>query len=235
MNEIIKIEKRDGFETVNARELHSFLQVGRDFSSWIKQRIEKYGFIEDEDYAIFSQSPNPGTGNRGVLIEYSITLDMAKELSMVENNDKGKEARKYFIDCEKQLRQPKKLTGQALLAAAVIEAQRTIETQTKKIESMKPAVQFMEDVTGSKSALSMSEAAKIIDAKMGRNKLFLFLRENKILRENNEPYQSYIDKGWFRVIEQKYESSPGETQISIKTLVYQKGIDGIIKKLRSNS
>ena len=96
---------------------------------------------------------------------------------------------------------------------------------------MKPKALFYDEVAGSKSALSMSEAAKIIDSKMGRNKLFLFLREQGILRYNNEPYQKYIDNGWFRVVEQKYNIPSGDIQISIKTLVFQKGVDGIIKLL----
>lgn len=113
------------------------------------------------------------------------------------------------------------------------ESQKTIERQTMQIEEMKPAVQFMADVIGSKDAIEMSKVAKIIDCGMGRNKLFEFLRDNGVLRSNNEPMQRYIDLKWFRVVEQKYESTPGEFRINIKTLVYQKGIDGIIKLVRS--
>ena len=95
-------------KTVNARELHSFLEVGRDFSNWIKGRIEKYDFIENQDFIV--DSPNlanqtEGRGGDRRSIEYRITLDMAKELSMVENNEQGRLARRYFIQCEKKLKE----------------------------------------------------------------------------------------------------------------------------------
>jgi len=231
MNELIKIENKNGIETVNARELHEFLEVGKDFTNWIKDRIEKYDFKDGVDYT--TCSPNLATEIHGGhnKKEYYISLDMAKELSMVENNDKGKEARKYFIEVEKaakqmQLKQP---TGQELIALALVEAQRFLAEKDAIIESQKPAVQFMNDVTGSRDAIEMSQVAKIIDKGYGRNQLFDLLREHGITRFNNEPYQNYIDSGWFRVVEQKWQDSKGETHIRIKTLIYQKGIDGIIK------
>ena len=90
-------------KTVNARELHSFLEVGRKFSTWIKDRIEKYEFVENQDFIIISQNRETidknGYNKVSVAIEYAITLDMAKELSMVENNEQGRLARRYFIKC----------------------------------------------------------------------------------------------------------------------------------------
>ena len=87
-------------ETVNARELHAFLQSRQDFSTWIKNRISEYDFVENQDFVRFHKKME---ANNATLIDYYITLDMAKELSMVERNEKGKQARKYFIECEKQL------------------------------------------------------------------------------------------------------------------------------------
>lgn len=89
---------------VNARELHTFLELGRDFSNWIKARIKQYSFEESIDYQVISRSPELASGNRGASKEYFITLDMAKELAMVERNEKGRQARRYFIDCERQLK-----------------------------------------------------------------------------------------------------------------------------------
>ena len=100
MEEIIKITEKDGQKAVNARELHAFLGVGKDFSSWIKERISKYGFVENQDYFSFTEIGEREIGAT-VRKEYAISLDMAKELSMVENNEKGRMARKYFIECEK--------------------------------------------------------------------------------------------------------------------------------------
>ena len=109
MNDLIKIKNQNiGGEDVNsvdARELHEFLEVGRVFTAWINSRIEKYDFVENQDFVCFpvleSKSQGRGGHNR---IEYILTIDMAKELSMIERNDKGREARKYFIACEKKLK-----------------------------------------------------------------------------------------------------------------------------------
>lgn len=86
----------------DARELHRHLEVGKRFASWIKERIAEYGFVENQDYIAISQIREIGHG-RG-RIDYHLTLDTAKELAMVERNDKGRQIRRYFIDCEKQLR-----------------------------------------------------------------------------------------------------------------------------------
>ncbi len=87
--------------TVNARLLHEFLDVGKDFSNWIKDRIEQYKFIEHQDFEVFAGIGENPKGGRPAK-EYSITIDMAKELSMVERTEKGKSARQYFIECERR-------------------------------------------------------------------------------------------------------------------------------------
>lgn len=90
--------------TVSARELHQFLSVRRDFSNWIKSRIEQYGFVENQDYLLVRQNGRIKTrGGDQRSVEYYLTLDMAKELSMVERTEQGKKARRYFIECEKAL------------------------------------------------------------------------------------------------------------------------------------
>jgi len=105
-SEILSIQSREfnnrTYDTIDAKKLHAFLEVGRDFSNWIKARIKQYDFVEGQDYIL----TNAKTGVRSNVkeINYFITLDMAKELAMVERNEKGKEARRYFIECEHQLR-----------------------------------------------------------------------------------------------------------------------------------
>ena len=94
-----------------------------------------------------------------------------------------------------------------------------------------PKAEFFDAVTDSKSAISIGEVAKVLDVGIGQNKLFAFLRDRKILDRQNIPYQEYIDRGYFRTIEQKYDVR-GEVRISIKTLVFQKGIDFIRKQLQ---
>ncbi|WP_255475155.1 antA/AntB antirepressor family protein [Pseudocitrobacter sp. 73] len=92
---------------VNARDLHAFLGVKRDFSTWIKNRITEYGFLIDADYVLVHQSGgiNVGRGGDRRSKDYHLTIDTAKELAMVERNEKGREIRRYFIECEKRLTQ----------------------------------------------------------------------------------------------------------------------------------
>ena len=89
-------------QTVNARELHAFLESKQDFSTWIKNRVEQYDFVENQDFVRFHKKME---ANNATMIDYHITLNMAKELAMVERNDKGKQARQYFIECERKLRE----------------------------------------------------------------------------------------------------------------------------------
>ncbi|HAG6587204.1 antA/AntB antirepressor family protein [Escherichia coli] len=90
---------------VNARDLHSFLGVGRMFAHWVKERIAEYGFVESQDYILICQNgQTKGRGGNRRSKDYHLTLDTAKELAMVERNEKGRQIRRYFIECEKKLR-----------------------------------------------------------------------------------------------------------------------------------
>ena len=104
MNELISLTQSainsELKQNVNVRELHVFLESKQDFSTWMKNRIEKYGFVENQDFA---KKKKKMEVNNATMIEYHLALNMAKELAMVERNDKGKQARQYFIECEKQL------------------------------------------------------------------------------------------------------------------------------------
>ncbi|HGH3388977.1 TPA: antA/AntB antirepressor family protein [Citrobacter freundii] len=96
----------------NARDLHAFLEVGKRFATWITERITEYQFIENQDYIAISQKREIGHG-RGKK-DYHLTLDTAKELAMVERNEKGRQIRRYFIECEKKLREDTAKTQNAL-------------------------------------------------------------------------------------------------------------------------
>lgn len=122
-------------------------------------------------------------------------------------------------------------SGNDLIALAVIEAQKMLAEKDKQIEEMKPKAEFFDAVADSKTAISMNEVSKVLGIKgYGRNNLFEFLRNNGILDRWNVPYQRYIDARWFRVVEQKYMKN-GEPFVSTKTLVYQKGVEAIRKKI----
>lgn len=105
---IVPIYENDTKEKlINARELHKALKNKRQFANWIKQRIEKYEFIENEEFIRFNnfvKGDDNGYGNR-TLIDYYLTIDMAKELCMVENNETGRKIRRYFIEVEKRYRE----------------------------------------------------------------------------------------------------------------------------------
>ena len=139
MKELIKITEKEGQQLVDARELHEFLGNKRQFADWIKQRINQYGFIENEDFSI-SQICEKGGRPR---TDYIITVDMAKQLSMVENNEKGNQARRYFIQCEKKLREvvqdPYKALSPELQAIFKIDQkQQEIETKLNNLEENMP-------------------------------------------------------------------------------------------------
>jgi len=106
--ELIKIEHNNIINNlvVNARDLHEFLEVGKDFSTWIKYKIKKYYFIENMDYIriffnLYNEKINDYFNEKPFKIEYGITLNMAKEIAMVQNNERGRQVRQYFIDVEK--------------------------------------------------------------------------------------------------------------------------------------
>lgn len=105
LKQLVPIQEQKIGETfqkcVSARQLHEYLKIKSRFATWISNRINKFEFIENYDYFTFSKNLENG----GKLREYAITLDMAKQLTMVENNGKGSQARRYFINCEKALRQ----------------------------------------------------------------------------------------------------------------------------------
>lgn len=162
MEELIKITEQDGRQAVSARELHQFLESKRDFSNWIKDRIEKYGFVENQDFCSFNKIVERETGAT-TRIEYAVSLDMAKELCMIENNERGKQARRYFIACEKKARNPFGVPSsfrEALLLAA--KQQEQIEAQRKLIEANAPRVLFSQAVETSNKSVLIGELAKIL-------------------------------------------------------------------------
>ena len=116
-----------------------------------------------------------------------------------------------------------------------LEQAKEIEALNAKIETDKHKVEFYDAVADSKDAITIGDAAKVLNMGVGRNRLFQILRNNKILQSNNVPYQEYIDRGYFRVIEQQWTKPDGENCISIKTLVYQNGLDFIRKLITTKA
>lgn len=231
MEELIKITQKDGEQAVSARELYDFVGYDKSqWSRWYQTNIINNKFaVENIDYQTLDTVSN---GN--MTKDFAITISFAKEICMMARTDKGKEARLYFIECEKMLRTkfdiPKTYADALQLAA---NQAKQIEEQNKLIEEQKPKVEFFDQVTDSKDAVDMKECAKILNMGIGRNRLFEFLRSRSILDRKNLPYQIFIDRGYFRTVETSYTKSDGTNCINIKTVVYQKGMEYIRKLIES--
>lgn len=118
-----------------------------------------------------------------------------------------------------------------IIASAMAILQARNEELKKQNEKLLPAANFAYQLCSSKDTIEIGECAKVLNKNIGRNRLFEFLRNNNVLQSNNIPYQKYIDAGYFRVIESKYVTPNGETKISLKTVVFQKGVAYINKLL----
>lgn len=126
-NGLVPIYENNSKQFADARQLHEFLEVGKDFSSWIKDRIEKYEFIEGEDYSPILVNRIDGSFGKP-RTDYLLTLDTAKEIAMVENNEQGRRIRKYFIEVEKKAKSQKPMTQAEIIANM---AQFNVEIERK--------------------------------------------------------------------------------------------------------
>lgn len=195
INEIIKItEDENGRRLVSARELHEFLEVGRDFTSWVKGRIEKYGFIENADYTVINLTPQNGGASWGGSnkVDYALTIDMSKELSMVENNERGHQARRYFIACESKL---KEVTLKQLPQDYLSALKALVKSEEEKA-LMQPQVDYYQKVLNPNAVPEQNGFVKFVtttaiakDLQMSAQKL------NKILNDLHIIYKQ--GKTWF--------------------------------------
>ena len=184
MDMLMTITKTEsGNNAVSARELHEFLEVSSRFNDWIKNRIEKYDFIEGVDFLLhnFTKQTNGGSGGHN-RVEYIISLDMAKELSMVENNDKGKQARRYFIEVEKKSRElyevPRTYSESLRIA---YEQAKYIEDNADKVIAANTLMAVEND-----GNISITETFKHFNIKP-RAEGFPYLRENGYLTRKDIP------------------------------------------------
>ena len=229
MQELIKVTEENGEQLVSAKELHEFLEVKSKFADWFKNRVSKYGFEENQDYVSISKNLENG----GREIDYVLKLDIAKELSMVEGNEKGSQARKYFIECEKRLKNQVKLPmtyKEALLE--LIKAEEEKEKLQLVIAEQKPLVEFADKMLGSKDSVLIRVYAKLLfdeGLNIGEKKLYKWFRENGYLNSKNEPYQQYME--YFEVKVSTYDT-PFGTKTNTTTLIKPKGQLYFFKKLK---
>lgn len=238
MNEIISIVNTEFSgslkQAVNARELHSFLESKQDFSNWIKKRIDEYGFVENQDFVSLNKIIERATGATR-RIEYFLSLDMAKELSMVERTPKGKQARQYFIECEKQLSGslkpalPKTYKEALLDLVAQVEKNEALQQQ---IALNAPKVAFAEAVGNTDDVILIRDLAKLLKQNgvdIGEKRLFVWLREQGYLTLDNKATQRSMNLGVFRMTETTI-ATPQGNQVRLTTKVTGKGQQYFLKR-----
>ena len=239
MNELIQINAAtiggEEVNAVNARNLHVFLENKDKFATWIKDRIEQFGFIENQDFMTFSENSEKGRPRK----EYVVTISMAKELCMVERNAKGKEARLYFIECERKLKETQSpalpnFTDPAAAAIAWAEQYRKAQALESKVKEDAPKVDYYDRLQDAPGEVTITRLAKLLGIQ--RKRLLDWLRQNRfIYGTSNTPYQQRIEQG-FLVLRNPdgARHSDGTPVFSPYAHVTSKGASAIYRGLRND-
>ena len=208
-------------QLISGRELHYFLDVDTPYTMWLKRMVD-YGFNEEMD---FITNLLESTGGRPKE-DHQLTLDMAKEISMLQRNEKGKQARQYFIQLEKAWNSPEMVMKRALDIA-----NKRVDEINNKLKLNEPLINFGKAVIGSNDSVAVGAFCKAIYEKngisIGRNKMFEWLRNNGYLircegRERNLPKQQYMQQGLFEVKE-SIQHTPSGDKLTPTTLITGKG------------
>ena len=198
MNELLKVNYDNDRITLSARELHEFLGVSTRYNDWIKRMVE-YGFKENTDYQAITKKRVTAQGNETSFIDHEITLDMAKEIAMIQRSDKGKEVRQYFLELERRWNSPEAVMNRALeysrkqVKALMEEKQGLIEEN----KELKPKALFADAVSASNESILIGQLAKLIRQngyEIGQNRLFEWMRENEYLIKKGERYNQPTQK-----------------------------------------
>lgn len=222
MSELIKINYEDDIPTVSARKLHAFLEIGTAYKDWFPKMCE-YGFREGEDYCSFLSDRIDGLPGKPRQ-DAALTIDMAKELCMIQRSEKGRQARQYFLQLEKDWNSPEKVMARAL---------RIAEHQIKKLSAinselivtnqiMQPKAEYFDELVDRNLLTSFREAAKQLGV---REKEFLrFLLDKKYLYRDKRgrlmPYAGRVEEGLFEIKESVNEKTKWA---GTQTLVTPKG------------
>ena len=198
MNELIPLTEHEGAQAVMGRDLHAFLGLKDRYNDWFPRMVE-YGFVAGQDFTELSVKP---TGAGRPRQDHIISLDMAKEIAMIQRTERGKRARQYFIEVEKRHRQARPvMTGKELMAAALIEAESTIKELEQKATEMAPKAQSWEYLAAPGGDYGVAEAAKVLsrdpNIQVGRNQLFGHMhRAGWIFRKKGKRahWEAYQDK-----------------------------------------
>ena len=238
--ELIPITENEHDEQiVSGRMLHAFLGVKTEYSHWIERRID-YCFTDGLD---FSPILTESTGGRPS-IDHALKLDMAKELCMLEKNEIGKQARRYFIQVEKDWNSPDKVMARALkLADKTIGCLRLDNASlSQTIVTQQPKVLFADSVAASNQSILVGEMAKLLKqngvSDIGQNRFFEWLRENGYLirrkgTDYNMPTQYSMELALFEIKETTITHADGHISISKTPKVTGKGQIYFVSKFRS--
>ncbi|HBE8487615.1 TPA: phage antirepressor KilAC domain-containing protein [Clostridioides difficile] len=238
---LIKVEVNENQEPiVNARELHEFLEVNSNYTTWFKRMCE-YGFTINEDFIPILEESTGGRPSENHVIK----LDMAKEIAMIQRNEKGKQARKYFLQIEKDWNSPEKVMARALIVAnkTIEKKSREIEEKDKVIQLQQPKVLFADSVASSDNSILVGELAKLLRQNgidTGQNRLFDWLRNNGYLikrkgEDYNTPTQKSVDLGVIETKEGTRVHPDGHTSITKTPKITGKGQIYFINKFKKNN
>lgn len=234
MNELLKIEINENQEqTVSGRALHMFLGIETPYTKWF-ERMLQYGFAEDKDYTDKNVSVLSEKREREYTqIDHIMKLDMAKELCMLARNEKGKQARQYFIEVERDWNRPEKVMARALKLAEIEikKAHAFVAEQTKLLEAFKPKAIFADAVAASNNTILIGDLAKLLKQnghETGQKRLFEYLRDNGYLikrkgSDYNSPTQRAMEMKLFEIKETTVVLPDGSVKTNKTTKVTGKG------------
>ena len=229
LNELINIKTSEtGEPSVSGRELHEFLGVTTRYNDWFPRMVE-YGFTEGKDFNLLKNEQVRFEGKREVtreLIDHLLTIDMAKEIAMIQRTDRGKQARQYFIQVEKDYNSPEKIMARALRIA-----EKELSTLKLDVERMKPKEIFADSVASSHTSILIGELAKILKAnghETGQKRLFETLRQDGFLIKRkgsdfNMPTQKSMELGLMEIKETTINNADGSIRLNKTTKVTGKG------------
>lgn len=226
MNQLISITTNENDEQlVSGRELHGFLEVKTPYPKWF-ERMTDYGFSEDVDYVVTDIFVRNSNGGRQTQIDHAMKLDMAKEVSMIQRNEKGKQARQYFLEVEKAWNNPDMIIKRAM----DLQARKIIQLETK-VDELKPKALFAEAVESSKGSILVRDLAKILkqnNVEIGEKRLFAWLRDNgylikKLGSDYNSPTQRSMNLGVMEFTENTVVRNSGDVILRKTPKVTGKG------------
>lgn len=229
MNELITVNYDNDRPTVLGRDLHEKLGINSNYTTWFNRMCE-YGFVETVDYIV--RFPNLESENRGGQnkIDHQMTLDMAKQICMIQRSELGRQYREYFLEIERRWNDPVTSMARSLVYANRQLASVTgqLEAANRQIEADRPKVVFADAVSASEGSILVREMAKILNQNGvkevgGEKRLYAWLREHGYLMKNNQPTQRYMERGLFEVTEGVYQKPDGCPFVSLTTRITGKG------------